>query len=991
VLVRGLVTATTAADGTYRLPALQPGKYQLTVELSGFLTKTLADVAVSLEQEVLLNVTLGVGGVAESVTVTGQAQTVDLSRAGSRERITPETIESMPLNGRQFLDLIQLVPGTAPRPPDVQEGSGVTVLGGRSTTNGFLIDGLQNKDNRTGGFKEFFIQDAIQEFNVNIAGFQPEYGLASGAVVNIITKSGTNDWSGRVFVFGRSDALDSSNVAGQPPPELLRSNVGGTLGGPLAKSKSWFFYAVENLHETRGTNLDMSQVPPIILSGFATPSFGGKEPFGNKPITRRLTQFAKVNQRINASNQFFVAGNWNHTSDDLLVQPPGIGFIYPPSGSLSLPSTASNVRADVFSVSARETAFLANNRGLLESSLHYVHGTSNENTSLGGGSTDEISLLTNNGRFWNTNYPLDGAQLLQDSRLEWAEDLSFFNGGHSTKFGFHVDRLATTGFYRTPKLNIIANTVVESRYQELGMDLTNQQGISELLPVNGRTGYDIHDTVLSAYAQDDWSVASNIKINAGLRWDYETLFGGSKTNIGPRLGVTWDPWKNGKTVFRASGGIFFDAGLLGPALMAPELGGSTIGSFDYWDLPRGGAFFDNPALNAFGALQAGGTRWLANPTLYSYLMPAGDHLSSGGISITGQGDPYIIYQTLGITVPNPASPPILNATSIPQLTGGRYSAQQALDLLNARFPSPLGFPQFFYVPAEFAGQVMKEGTLAFKFRTADVQQTEIQSIERPFKTPYTVSFNFGFERELMAGLSVDIEYFHRDGNDLLARRVANLLDTPISSSCLGNTTDGQPCNRQLQPIGFSRVNALTVALRKRLEHGTSFQLSYTYTHAIDNFNTLNESGGSGNFDLNNQPNLDIGRSLNTPVHVLVVSGVYQAPAAIQLSSVLHVTSGRPFNATGDPVDSDGDGNLDDRLITTTKGAFLTDKFVQLDLRIARPFHLTRKTQLTVLGEVFNLLNRANPDQVSTFFDSSIGKTIVPLPGREWQFGIRFEF
>ena len=137
VLVRGPVTATTGADGTYRLPALQPGAYQLTAELSGFETRTLSNVVVGLEQELVLNITLGVGGVAETVTVSAQPLVVDASRAGLRTAIAPETIENMPLNGRQFLDLVQLVPGTAPRPPESQEGSGATVLGGRSTTTAF--------------------------------------------------------------------------------------------------------------------------------------------------------------------------------------------------------------------------------------------------------------------------------------------------------------------------------------------------------------------------------------------------------------------------------------------------------------------------------------------------------------------------------------------------------------------------------------------------------------------------------------------------------------------------------------------------------------------------------------------------------------------------------------------------------------------------------------------------------------------------------------
>ena len=176
------------------------------------------------------------------------------------------------------------------------------------------------------------------------------------------------------------------------------------------------------------------------------------------------------------------------------------------------------------------------------------------------------------------------------------------------------------GFYRTPTLNIIANTALTDRYRELGMDLSNQQSVRQLLPVNGREGYDIHDTVLSAFAQDAWDVSSHVKLNAGVRWDYETLFGGSRANLAPRLGITWDPWKDGKTILRASGGLFYDAGLLGPALLAPELGGSTIGLFSFWNLPRGGSFFNNPALGANAAAAGGGHALARQPG--AVLVPA---------------------------------------------------------------------------------------------------------------------------------------------------------------------------------------------------------------------------------------------------------------------------------------------------------------------------------------------------------------------------------
>ncbi len=988
-LVRGTATVVSDEQGTFRLPGLQPGIYEVALELAGFAIQTLSSVPLGLEQEIVLQITMQVAALAEAVDVRAEAPLVEASRSGLRERIEPQTIETIPLNGRQFLDLVQLVPGASPRPPDIEEGFGATVLGGRSTSNGFLIDGMQNRDNFSGSFKEFFVQDAIQEFNVSIAGFQPEYGLASGAVVNIITRSGTNDLRGVGFAFGRHDSLDSSNVEGQDPPRLRRSNVGGTLGGSVRRDRTWFFYAIENLHETRGLNLDLSQVPEIIRSGFATPSLDGVEPFDTQPITRRLTQFGKVNHRINARHQIYGSANWNHNSNDSLVRPPGGGFIAPPAGSVSMPSTASDVREDVFSANMRETAFLTGDRGFLETTLRYVRGNFEENIDRGGGATDEISLLAG-GRFWNTNFPLVGAQKTVDSRFEWAEDLSYYAGSHTLKFGFHYDRINANGFYRTPTLNIIANNVLERRYRELGMDLSNQQSVRVLLPVDGREGYDIDDSIYSLYAQDSWQPANNLTINYGLRWDYESLFGDATRNIAPRVGLTWDPWRNGKTVLRAGGGIFYDSALLGPALLAPELGGSTIGLFSFWSMPRGGAFFNNPSLGAFGSLQAGGTRWLANPALFTHLMPAGQVFTSGGLRIVGQGRPHAIYDLLGIPVTDPANPPVLTAQSIPQLTGGRLSADQALAILNSAYPSPLGFSQFFYVPTQFAGQVIREGLLAFKFRTANIEQEDIQSIQQPFKTPYVVSLNAGVERELIAGMTMDVQYFRRLGIRLPARRVANLGDVPRSSSCLGNTVDGRPCNRQLQPIGFSRTHAGALALRKRFNGDNSLLVSYTYTHAIDNFNTLNQRGGGGNFNLNNQPALDIGRSLNTPEHVFAGSGVYRLPARIHLSGVFRYTSGRPFNAAGLPVDTDGDANLDNRLITTEKGEFETGAFAELDIRVARPFSISGG-ELMVLVEVFNLLNRANPLEVQRAFGPTIGTTLIPLPGREWQFGVRYQF
>src|SRR5206468_3440266 len=151
-----------------------------------------------------------------------------------------------------------------------------------------------------------------------------------------------------------------------------------------------------------------------------------------------------------------------------------------------------------------------------------------------------------------------------------------------------------------------------------------------------------------------------------------------------------------------------------------------------------------------------------------------------------------------------------------------------------------------------------------------------------------------------------------------------------------------------QYIGFLDTNALTVSLRKRFSHHHSFLASYTYTDAIDNFSTLRvpPAAGETSFLFNSDPRIDIGRSLKAPVHVFVLSGVSQLTYRVYLSGVLRATSGRPFNAAGLPQDSDGDTQFDNRLIGTAKGGFLTDKFVQLDLRVAKEINLGGRQRAT---------------------------------------------
>ena len=285
----------------------------------------------------------------------------------------------------------------------------------------------------------------------------------------------------------------------------------------------------------------------------------------------------------------------------------------------------------------------------------------------------------------------------------------------------------------------------------------------------------------------------------------------------------------------------------------------------------------------------------------------------------------------------------------------------------------------------------------------------IQVIERPHTTPYTDSFNIGIEQALGGDFSIDAELFIRRSKNLLTRRITNLRDVPISNTCSGNTVDGGDCIRTIEPREFLDTNALTVALRKRFNNRYSFLASYTYTDAEDNFSTLRVPPASGetSFLFNNQPELDIGRSLSAPKSVFVFSGLWRLPLGFDLSGVINAQSGRPFNAAGLPLDSDGDSQFDNHLLGTEKGGFFSESLFNIDLRLAKEFRFSGGRDFMVMFEVFNLTNRANPFRISTACGDSTGDglpdaggcgpsfgtggTVEPLPGREIQIGFRFNF
>ena len=255
---RGIERTTTSDDsGFYRVTALPAGTYSLAASHTGFATQSFPNVELTVNRTATIDVQLEVGPVQERVSVTSETLAIDPTTPATGATVTPRQITEMPVNGRNYLDLLQLVPGVVVNhQANAGSDNSTPVLGERAGNNNFMIDGQPNKNTVTGGAAAQFNQETIAEFQVLTAGYKAEFGQASGAIVNVITRSGGNGLHGVGSFFHRNDAFDSSNslTASQDAPELRRYDYSLALGGPIVKDKVFFFGSGERITERRVFN-----------------------------------------------------------------------------------------------------------------------------------------------------------------------------------------------------------------------------------------------------------------------------------------------------------------------------------------------------------------------------------------------------------------------------------------------------------------------------------------------------------------------------------------------------------------------------------------------------------------------------------------------------------------------------------------------------------------------------------------------------------------
>ena len=1017
--------ATTDSTGFYRVTALPPGTYTIMVSHTGFATRSYENLEVVLNRVLTFDIAMEVGTVEQQITVQATVPLLDPDTSDTRSTIVPQQIVEMPLNGRNYLDLMQLVPGvTINKHENEGTDSSTPVLGERGGNTIFLIDGMPNRDEFGGGAAAQFNQDTIQEFQVLTTGFKAEFGHGSGGIVNVVTKSGTNDWHGSAFLFHRNAALDRNNSLDPTvtdAPALLRWDYGVTLGGPIVKDKVFFFGSAERIRESRRLNFAFPPLPPTLLQLLQDFESSFNEP--TRVFETRL--FAKLDEQL---GQHRLSQNINVTNGH-------VTSFLPLSEAGSLPSTRRNFDSRTTMLGFRDTALLGSmgNPFVLNLYLQYRDEPSQERPAhLEAGPQTNFNVFSAVDTFGvfgdlgSVQFGADpGPSEFDQEYTSFGVNLAKSVGRHGLKFGVDFLRTNVDG----QEFQNLRNQTfcTEANFVRFG---PVNCGFFTLVTGGGLTPADslirLRNNYTGLYVQDDWKILSNLTLNLGLRWDYDSEFE-AKDNLGPRAGFAWSPLP--KTVVRGSFGIFFDHFRLGVVRRVPDFGGAAFSVVQPFSYPQLFYNLTTIAPVLFGicvhpTLTEAELAALGNPPCF---LPVGPFLGVDHINNT------VVTNAGGTPIPAETVVTMDNVQSLSGLTPDAFLAA-----VNAALPFP--FPGFSWFWDPVFGVLSHTGAPA---------QPSPSSLDPGFATPFTRSWNLGVQQELTPDVVVSVDYIHKDIENLPGVRQTNLL---FESRFPGPPRQFGPPNTLGEVLGFGpwyegELDAVIVSVSKRFSHHFTLTGSYTYMDAVDNARIANLGAGfgtggagipsdsfvgvppvvtgtiidcdgvtpipasnadgsfwtgcnnTGNFVpqagvFHNGPDLDKGRSSLALEHTFFVHGLVELPWGFQVSSIFRAQSGFPFSEATDSLDDvDGNLNFNDRNQRVERNKFTAPRFVNMDLRTSKRFQVGERVTVTALIEFFNLFNRQNPAAVEQVpgRPTPFGQPLQVLPGMETQVGLRIEF
>jgi len=596
-------SAVSDAQGYFAVPGLTPGRYEARASLQGFATGVQSGIVLAVAQQAALTLVLKVGTASETITVSGESPLVEVRTSALSAVVTEKTIEELPLNGRNYITLATLQPGiiqfteksgTASATRGVQLN--INGMGGRS--NSYLIDGANMKG--YAGLATVTAADStlgvetIREFRVVTNSFSADYGRAMGGIINIATKSGSNELHGSGFEFFRNSRMDAPNSfdVGDPPP-FTRHQYGAVVGGPVRKNKIFFFGGYERLQEDLGQTVITAVPTAAARAGVASSvvrqyldlyplpngrdlgSGIGQYNYAFTRVTRENFAQGRIDIDLSNKDVLFV----RHTYDSARqVYPLATGVI----GTSGFPQFFTN------GISKNQFFTVEENRTFTPSFLNAARFSTSVLTweqTPGNTLSDPLPFFT--------GAPFMGAidvgglsRLGNDNTLPstnnitywtWSDDITLTRGKHLLKTGGLVEHALSSKM-----------TTVNSRgtynFASLATFLSGTPSRFQGIVPGSNLLRDRPNTLFGVYVQDDYRVTSSVTLNLGVRYEFFTVpssKGGldvhlddllksttttvgqpfanpSLGNIAPRLGFAWDLSGDGRTAIRAGSGLYYD-------------------------------------------------------------------------------------------------------------------------------------------------------------------------------------------------------------------------------------------------------------------------------------------------------------------------------------------------------------------------------------------------------------------------------------------------
>ena len=858
-------TAQTDETGNYAFFALPIGSYQVNVRAKGMQETNLSGLVLQVSQILVRNFTLGVAKGSEVVVVTAEAPVIDSGSMTVGQVINSRTVQEIPLNGRHFVDLGLLLPGSVTPPangfltaPLRGQGSfAINTAGQREDTVNFMINGINLNDMANGQITFQPSINTVQEFKADNSTYSAENGRNSGAIVHIATRSGTNNWHGEGFEFLRNEDLDARNFfnrAGTPQSTFKRSNFGGNIGGPIWKNRTFFFFSYEGLRQRQGLTLN-TNVPSrqdrtnAINSGTADPTalkLLALIPEPSDPTSLTSTAFtssatAPVNIDQGTFDLTHEFSNSDHLHAYYAIQWDKRGE--PNLQGNNIPGFGDHrqSRRQILAINETHifTPAVVNEFRLGFNRIHIVFSPDSKQDpstfGIANGVTGPLGLpeITIN----SLGVTFGGIRNFPQGRGDYtavlSELLNYTRGNHSWKFGGEFRRFNGNAFTQddgglgfSDFAHFIAGQVNAS---PSGFNNGGAFAIT-----TGSRPARVFAHSLGLFAQDSYKVRPYLTVELGLRWewnmsptegnDHSVNFfpatdslvrigsAGYKSSVAqnynyePRVGFSWDMFHTGKTVLRAGYGYQVDQFLPGPLILS-----------------------GNPPF----------------ATPFSF-------------SVTSTGPQFTTFSTL-----------LTDAAA-----GGL--APVAVD------------PQF---------------------RNGDVQ-----------------TWNLNIQQQVTSTMGLMVGYFGSKGSHLSSALNLNQLSNGvrpfpnlsqaspvIPAQCVGQATCPLGNIIEQASIGNSNYNALWVTGNKNLAKGLQFNASYTWSKSLD-YNSRNFQGFTVQDSTN--PRGDYGLSDFDVRNRFVISTVYELPfkgnrimSGWRVSGIVQLQSGNPLNVTTGLANLTGAGTL----------------------------------------------------------------------------------